>query len=77
MDYGRTNLAREDAAEEGESVVHRLVVDDLLEVLDEDVTSSRAASSGVTLRPHDADGLSVENIEVHRVKRTLSCRTVR
>ena len=48
------DLAREDVAESGESVVEGLVVDSLVQVLDEDVALTGLAEGGVTLGPHDA-----------------------
>ena len=49
-----SDLAREDVSERGESVVESLVVDVLVKVLDEDVSGSSFAESGISLGPHDS-----------------------
>lgn len=39
--------------------MERAVVNRLVEVLDEDVSDTGLAEAGVTLRPHDADGVAL------------------
>jgi len=65
------DLAAEDVSEGGEGVVHRLVVDALVQVLDEDVADTAPPEGGVTLAPHDPDGTSLEHVKVHRVEGTF------
>merc|ERR1719427_1196403 len=65
------NLAAEDVPEGREGVVHRLVVDALVQVLDEDVADTAPPEGRVTLAPHDTDGTSLEHIKVHRVEGTF------
>ena len=64
-------LAGQDAAERGERVVERLVVDALVEVLDEDVADARLTQRRIALRPHDADRTALDRVEVHRVQRAF------
>ena len=68
------NLAGENIPESRESIVHGLVVDTLVQVLDEHVTDSRSSQGGVTLTPHDPDRATLEDIKVHGVQSTLSWR---
>ena len=72
-----SDFAAEDVAEGREGVVHGLVVDGLVQVLDEDVANSGPAKARVSLAPHDADGLALQHVEVHRVQSTLSCMKAR
>merc|ERR1719222_875373 len=65
------NLAAEDVSEGREGVVHRLVVDALVQVLDEDVADTAPPKGRVTLAPHDTDGTSLEHVKVHRVEGTF------
>merc|ERR1719339_463025 len=65
------NLAAEDVPEGREGVVHRLVVDALVQVLDEDVADTAPPEGRVTLAPHDTDGTSLEHVKVHRVEGTF------
>ena len=65
------NLAAEDVAESGEGVVHGFVVDGFVQVLDEDVADSGSAKAWIALAPHDADGPSLQHVEVHRVQGSL------
>lgn len=65
-------LAGEDVAEGGEGVVQGLVVDGLVEVLDEHVAHAGLPEGGVSLGPHDADGLSFHHVEVHGIQGSLS-----
>ena len=67
-----SHLTGEDVPEGGERIVHGLVVDALVQVLDEDVANSRSPQGGITLAPHDPDGTSFQHIEVHGVQSTLS-----
>jgi len=69
-----THLAGQDVAEGREGVVQRLVVDGLVHVLDEDVAHAGLPESRVTLRPHDADGPTLEDVVVHRVQGALRYR---
>ena len=66
-----SNLAAEDVAESGEGVVHCFVIDGLVQVLDEDVADSGSSKAGIALAPHDADGPSLQHVEVHRVQGSL------
>lgn len=66
------HLAAENVSERGERIVHGLVVDVLVQVLDEDVSNAGLAQRRVTLGPHDADRTSLDQIKVHRVQSTLS-----
>ena len=66
-----SHLAGEDVPEGGEGIVHGLVVDTLVQVLDEHVADSRSSQRRITLTPHDSDGAPFEHIEVHCVKGTL------
>ena len=68
-----SDFAAEDVAEGREGVVHGLVVDGLVQVLDEDVADAGPAKAGVSLAPHDADGLALQHVEVHGVESALGC----
>ena len=68
------HLTGENVSEGGESIVHGLVVDTLVQVLDEHVADSRSSQRGVTLTPHDPDRATLEDIKVHGVQSTLSWR---
>lgn len=57
------NLAREDVAVVGEGVVELLGVVGSGQVLDEQVSDTRATDRGITLRPHQADG-AVQDLHV-------------
>jgi len=65
------HLTGENVSEGGESIVHGLVVDTLVQVLDEHVADSRSSQGGVTLTPHDPDRATLEDIKVHGVQGTL------
>ena len=67
-----SDFAAEDVSESGESVVHGLVVDRLIQILDENIADAGTTKAGVTLTPHDADGTALQDVEVHRVQSTLS-----
>ncbi len=62
------NFAAEDISEGGEGVVHGLVVDRLIQVLDEDVANAGTTEAGIPLAPHDSNGTAFQNIKVHRVQ---------
>ena len=66
-----TYLAAKNVAKGGEGVVHGLVVDALVQVLDEDVADSGAPEGGVALAPHDADGPALQDVKVHGVQSAL------
>ena len=66
-----SNLAGEDVAEGRESVVQRLVVDGLVQVLDEHVAHSGLPEGGVSLGPHDSDWFAFDHVEVHGVQGSL------
>lgn len=72
--FTRTYLARQDISEEREGVVDGLVVDDLVQVLDEDVSGTRSTHGGVALAPHDSHWLSAQRVEVHCVQGTFSLK---
>ena len=69
-----SDFAAQDVAESGEGVVHGLVVDGLVQVLDEDVANTGATETGVTLAPHDPDGFAFEYVKVHGVQGPFSCK---
>ncbi|ROV94110.1 hypothetical protein VPNG_09340 [Cytospora leucostoma] len=66
------NLAAENVAESGESVMQSLVVDSDIEVLDEDVASAGLAQGGVTLGPHDTARAALDNSVVELLKSLLT-----
>jgi len=66
------NLARQDVTESAESVVQSLVVKSLVQVLDEDVGSSRLSDAWVTVRPHNTARTSLNQIVVKSINCTLS-----
>ena len=66
-----SHLAGEDVPEGGEGIVHGLVVDTLVQILDEDVADSRSSQRRITLTPHDPDGAALQNVKVHGVESTL------
>jgi len=71
------DLARENVAEDGESIVERLVVDGLSEVVDEDVTLVGLTEGGVAVRPHDTArdflaGGGVTEANVHGIESLFS-----
>ena len=68
------NFATQDVAESGKGVVHGLVVNGLVQVLDEDIANTGAAEAGVTLTPHDPDGFSFQDVEIHGVQSPFSCK---
>lgn len=57
------NLAGKDVSVEGEGVVELLRVVGRRQVLDEQVSDSRATNRGITLRPHQTDG-AVQDLHV-------------
>ena len=61
-------LTGEDVSESREGVVHGLVVDALVQVLDEDITDAAAPEGRVTLAPHDTDRAPFQDVEVHGVE---------
>ena len=65
------DFAAEDVSEGGEGVVHRLVVDALVQVLDEHVADAAPPQGRITLAPHDPNGTALEHVKVHRVQGTL------
>ena len=66
------DLAAENVAKGGEGVVKSLVVDGSVEVLDEDVALAGLAQSRVTLRPHDAARLALDEGVVQLLESTLA-----
>ena len=68
-----SNFAGKNVSEGRERVVHGLIIDALVQVLDEDVTDAGTSETGVTLTPHDADWTTLQHIKVHRVQSTLGC----
>lgn len=64
-------LAGEDVAKGGEGVVQGLVVNGLVQVLDEHVAHAGLPEGGVSLGPHDADGLPFHHVKVHGVQGSL------
>ena len=66
------DLAAEDVSEGGERVVHGLVVDATVQVLDEDVADPGATEAGISLAPHDTDRTALEHVEVHGVQSAFS-----
>jgi hypothetical protein len=66
------HLARQDVSKSGESIIQHLVVDVLVQVLDEDVSNTRATDRWITLGPHDADGLASHFVKVALLKGATS-----
>lgn len=66
------NLAAENVAKGGESVMEGLVVNGIVKVLDEDVALASLAQSGVTLRPHDTAGLALDESIVQVLESALT-----
>ena len=66
------DLAAEDVSKGGEGVIHGLVVDTLVQVLDEDIADAGTTERGVSLGPHDADGTALEDVEIHSIQSSLS-----
>ena len=64
-------LAGKDVSEGGEGIIHRLVVDGFIQVLDEDVADPRSSKRRITLAPHDPDGAPLQDIKIHRVQGSL------
>ena len=68
------HLARKNVPKGTEGVEEGLVVDGLVKVFDEDVAHPGATKRRVTLGPHDPAWAVLNDVEVHGVKGTLSCR---
>lgn len=66
------DLAGQDITESSECVVEGLVVNRRVEVLDEDVSLGRLSERGVSLRPHDSAGSSLDEGVVEAVKSSLT-----
>ena len=66
------NFAAQNVSKCRESVVHGLVVNGFIKILDENVANTRASKRWITLRPHDANRSSSQNIEVHGVQSPFS-----
>lgn len=66
------DLAAENVAEGSKGVVKGLVVNGGVEVLDEDVALASLAQSRITLRPHDAAGLALNESVVQLLESTLT-----
>jgi hypothetical protein len=71
-----SDLAAENVAKGGKGVVQSLVVDGGVQVLDEDVTLTSLAQSGVTLRPHDTAGTTLDKSVVQVLKGALAISRV-
>lgn len=69
----RRHFAAQDRPESGEGVVHVLVVDGLVQVLDEDVAHPGFSQGWVPLRPHDPNWLPFHDVKIHRVQGSLGC----
>ena len=67
-----SDLARKDVSESSKGIVQGLVVDGLVEVFDEDVALAGLAKGGITLRPHDTAGTSLNERVVERLQSTLT-----
>ena len=67
-----SNLARQDVSKGRECIIHGLVVNRLVQILDENISNSGSSQGGVTLAPHDPDWASFENIKVHGVQSSFS-----
>lgn len=63
-----SDFAAQNRSEGRKRVVHGLVVDAFVEVLNEDVSNAGLAQGGVALRPHDPDGASLHEVEIHGVE---------
>jgi hypothetical protein len=70
------NLAGEDVAERGKSIVERLVVNGLIKVLDENVALAGLAESRIALRPHDPACAVFYQRIIELLQRTLAIRSV-
>ena len=66
------HLAAEDVPKGRERVVHRLVVDRPVQVLDEHVPNSTPPQGGIPLAPHDSHRPSLHQVKVHRLQCPLS-----
>ena len=66
------NFAAKNVSKGREGVVHGLIVDRFVEVLDEDISNSGSAETGVSLAPHDPNGFALQDVEVHRIQSTFS-----
>mmetsp|Transcript_33748 Transcript_33748/g.81826 ORF Transcript_33748/g.81826 Transcript_33748/m.81826 type:complete len:657 (-) Transcript_33748:516-2486(-) len=66
------NLTGKNVSEKAESIIKLLVVDRDVEVLDKDISNSRATKSGITLTPHNTAGPVLDHGEVHGVEGTFS-----
>lgn len=67
------DLAGENVSKDREGVVQLFVTDFVVKVLDEDVTNTRLADGGVTLRPHDAARTALDGGVVESVQSTFGC----
>lgn len=67
-----SDLAAENVTEGSKGVVESLVVNGVVEVLDEHVALASLAQSGVTLGPHDAARLTLDESVVQILKSTLT-----
>mmetsp|Transcript_8527 Transcript_8527/g.12160 ORF Transcript_8527/g.12160 Transcript_8527/m.12160 type:complete len:356 (-) Transcript_8527:151-1218(-) len=68
------NLAGKNISKQRKGIVELLVVNALIEILDKDISNSRATEGGIPLTPHDTTGLSLNIGEIHRVECTLGIR---
>ena len=68
------HLARNNVPKGTEGVEEGLVVDGIVKVSDEDVAHPRATKRRVTLGPHDPTWTVLNDVKVHDVKGTFSCR---
>lgn len=66
-----SDFAAQDRSECRECIVHGLVVNRFVQVLDEDIANARFTERWIALRPHDADGTALDDIEIHGVENTF------
>ena len=67
-----SNLTGQNISKGGESIVHLLVINTLIKVLDEHITNTTPPEGGITLAPHDTHGTVLQHLEVHQIQSTLS-----
>ncbi len=60
-------LAGQDVAKCREGVIKGFIINRLIQVLDEDVSNAAPPQRGITLRPHDADRSTLDDVKVHGV----------
>lgn len=67
------HLTRQDIAEAVERVVQSLVVNGLIKVFDKEVSYTALAMSGISMTPHNANGLAIDLSVVQSLQSSISC----